>query len=768
MFWRDRSFWVAASATAYASFAALRASSDSPAGWICLFALPALLAAGWTVTARPARGEDRIDEGARAAARVCITGAAMLVAARSGPDTPALVALSNLGVALASIASLVALARMAPLGGLAEPPPSARRLDAAAFGSLLWTVAIALPALRVLAPERSRELHPVAIEYATVAASLSSLGVGIAAAFRARASRYAELGTSDRVSAALSLNLTALAIGLLAALAGVLPPERILPITAAVAAIATAWSSTTRDPTRVSRLLRTTLAVASLAVPPALAAVYAAQMAPGRVGGAIFLACAGCALAGVAAPLVEKRFAPEGARWLSALGAATRAAMNPDPDDALTSALRELRAAAGQGAPPPALYRLDPPEIVSVDRAGFTHVQRAEVPRRLIELADLEPERVLRIEVLRAVEVRRPEVRPILMWLAERGIAAMAVIQDASEPMGLLSVPAGGRTAPMSLEEVRALRQLTDRIGATLGVSSMLARSRDREIVLREQVAALSADRAAALDAARRITGRSEAIARMLERPARAALYSPTARAAADQLERLGQANAPVTLLVAAGIDPVPWGALSHLASPRHAGVLVIMDGANPSECDLARLRDPAESPLVLASGGTLLVLDAHAMARESQSYLGAALPAEAGLIVAVPATIDSLVASGRMHERLADRLGDRAVALPELSSRAEDFQALALSHLAQIGARLGRGPMGLEPRALAALAEHAWPGNDAEFVSVLWRAALVASGPVLGASDLEASGFALPAAQWAAGSGSGAIPIVKRKRSSR
>src|SRR5262249_32001076 len=110
--------------------------------WLALFLLPVALGIAWTLTAPPARGEDRIDAGARSAARACLAGAAILLAARTGPDSPAnpgFVALGNLGAALSGSAALWALARLSSLGGLLEPPAFARRIEAAAFSALFWT-----------------------------------------------------------------------------------------------------------------------------------------------------------------------------------------------------------------------------------------------------------------------------------------------------------------------------------------------------------------------------------------------------------------------------------------------------------------------------------------------------------------------------------------------------------------------------------------------------------------------------------------------------
>ncbi|WP_437639834.1 hypothetical protein [Sorangium sp. So ce854] len=806
---RRRSFWIAAAAVAYTAFAALRASGGHGPAWLALLGLPALLALGFRWVERPPRGEDRIEPAARSAAALCLTGAAMLAAARSGPTGLALIALGNLGAAMASMAALVGLARIAGLGGLLEPPPSTRRLDAAAFASLFWTVAVALPAVSAVAPARAEGLDPLLVHYATSAASLGSLTVTLVALARLRIARRLELGVADRVEAALLLSATALAVGVAAAFVGVASPEAIMPVTSAIAAVCVAFCTVAADAAQVSRALRLTLALAALSTPPALLAVYAVHEAPrgdlglrgapqSSIGVAVFAACAICALAGLAAPALARRFAPEGARWLGAFDAATRAAMTPEPEAALEtalSALREASDAAMAGQAPPALYLLSPPERVTVDRAGYARTEPAQVPARLIELAQVEPERVLRVEAAEAVEVRRPEVRPLLAWLAERDVGVVALVNDAEGPIGALAIPRGRRASPMTLEEVNGLRALADRLGAVIAVSAMLSGSRGREVAARREAEERAREVARLERAVAQSAGRFRAIAALLARPARAAAYSPAARAALEQLERLGEAGGPVTLLTAPGVDAVAWGAVVHLSSARAAGPLAIVDGAAPAPeafaqafaqargaaperggaapvagddgtpRALALWRDPDSSPIEAARGGTLLILDAQALSAEVQSYLGAALPDDVGLVVAVPQTVDALVATGQMSERLADRLGDRAVALPPLASRAEDLRALALDHLARIGVRLRGRPFGLDLRALQAVLDHPWPGNDAEMGAVLLRAALVAEGDVIGDKELSAIGFASQAAPSERPEGAWSEPRRPRRR---
>src|SRR4051812_46636325 len=102
---RIRSFWVAAAAVAYVAFAALRMAGGHGWPWVALVGLPIGLGFVWRLT--EVRGTGRVEPAARSATRACLTGAAILVAARSGPDGPGFAALANLGAAVATMSALV-------------------------------------------------------------------------------------------------------------------------------------------------------------------------------------------------------------------------------------------------------------------------------------------------------------------------------------------------------------------------------------------------------------------------------------------------------------------------------------------------------------------------------------------------------------------------------------------------------------------------------------------------------------------------------------
>ncbi len=753
----------------------MQAAGPSALTWAALVGLPAALAFFWRRTEAPQRGEDRVDPEARAAMRACLWGAAIFLAARTGPaGRPAFDAAANVGTGTAAVAGLIALARITPLGGLLQAHPTTRSLDAAVFTGVLWGIAVALPAFRALWPERSILLDPLAIDYATTTAGIGSLLVLVATAWRLRALRRFELGTGDRAAGALALALTAFLVAVPASAADLAAPDRVLPLGVVVGASACAWTATTREPTTVSSALRGILAVMILGAPTILVGGVLARQMPERAGAIALVACSLSIVVGLVARAVARPLGPEQSRWLDAIEGASRGALQPEPEAALRSALMALGQASALPGVRPELWRNDPEEVLSIDLAGYLHVAKGEAPQRLYELALAEPERTLRDEALRAVVVRRAEVRPLLAWFETRRAFSATVIVDEDGPLGFILLPRGARTTPMTLEEARAVRLLADRISALLSVSSALARSREREL------AAIA--RADSLDAERRrleviIDGAGErhvSFAESLARSVRVAQYSPAARQTAEAIERFGRMGSPITLIAPHGADARGWAALAHLASARRTGPIVVVDGASSVEHDPRRWESD-RSALRLADGGTLALLDASALPIEVQEIVGRTLARHAQAAhpsrVAPPAIVasvreppEALLAAGTLSPALGAWLSAEPVSIPPLADRAEDLRSLILDELARTGVRIRRGePLGIDASALHLLTEHTWPGNEAELAGVIARAAGAAAGRVVTAADLASIGF-----RPTPSSGTPVPPSLRRRPSSR
>jgi hypothetical protein len=728
--------------------------AGSPLPWIALLVLPALLAEAWRRTAVPA-GKDEVSQTSRSALRAVAWGSLLWLAARTGPaGRPALDAAANLGTGTAAVAVLVAIARIAPRAGLLKPPKAALSLDAATFAGFLWAIATALPLGFALLPAERVRLDPLMIDYATTSAAIASLLVFVAASFRLHALRRLELGVGDRASGALSLAITTFSVAIPAGLLDVAPPDRILPVAVCVAALSMAWAATTPEPTTVSSGLRGILSILILGTPIILGAGAIVRSAPEHSGAILLSATTLCIFVGLIARAVAKPLGPEQSRWLDAIEAASRGALQPEPDSALRAALEALGKTATTPDARPAIFRNSPSEMLSVDVAGYLHVEPADAPQRLYELANEEPERTLRAEALNALAVRRPEVRPLIAWFDDRHAFSATLVVDEDGPIGFILLPAGTRTQAMTLEEARAVRVLGDRISALLAVSSALARSRERELK-----AVSRADRVD--DECKRLehiifasSGRHVELSERLARTVRTTAYSPAARQALERLQRLGKQGAPISLLAPPGVEAIGWAAHAHLESARAGGAFVVVDGTNPAEHAREIWEDKDRSPLVLADGGTLAILDVAVLPREiqdmiAQSFSRRALAlsvsavAKPGLIVTLRVPLSRLLEEQRLSRDLSRWLGESEVVLPTLAERAEDLQALALESLSRVGLSLRGEPLGLEPSAMRLLAEHDWPGNELEFRARLLSAARRAPGTVVRADDLLATGFA-------------------------
>ncbi len=753
MIGRSRSFWLAVAALAYVCFGAAHLAG-SPLPWFALIGLPGLLAEAWRRTTVP-EGKDDVSLTSRSALRVVAWGGLLWVAARTGPaGRPALDAAANLGAGCAAVAALVAIARISPHAGLLKPPRAALSLDAATFAGFLWALAVALPLGIALLPAERVRLDPLMIDYASTSASIGSLLVFVAASFRLRALRRLELGVGDRAAGALALAISALSVAIPASLLDVAPPDRILPVAVCIAAWAMTWAATTPEPTTVASGLRGTLAILILGTPIILGAGTVVRSTPEHSGAILLGATTLCIFVGLGARSVARPLGPEQSRWLDAIESASRGALQPEPDSALRAALEALGKTATLPGARPAIFRNSPPEMLSVDVAGYLHVQTAEAPDRLYELASEEPERTLRAEALHALAVRRPEVRPLIAWFEDRRAFSATLVVDEDGPIGFILLPAGTRTSAMTLEEARAVRVLGDRISALLAVSSALARSRDRELK-----AVSRADRVD--DECKRLehiifaaSGRHLELAERLSRSVRTTAYSPAARQALERLQRLGKQGAPISLLAAPGVEAIGWAAHAHLESARAGGAFVIVDGTNPTEHARELWQDAERSPLTLADGGTLTILDVAVLPLEIQDLIAhsfarrtTALPissvAKPGLFVTLRVPLQRLLEEGRLSRDLTRWLGASELVLPTLSERPEDLQALALETLSRVGLSLRGEPLGLEPAAMRLIAEHDWPGNELELQARLLSAARRAPGAVVRAEDLLATGFA-------------------------
>ena len=164
---------------------------------------------------------------------------------------------------------------------------------------------------------------------------------------------------------------------------------------------------------------------------------------------------------------------------------------------------------------------------------------------------------------------------------------------------------------------------------------------------------------------------------------------------------------------------------------------------------------------LELAAGGTFFLAEVGELKPELQAKLlrvlqerrfervgGArSLDANVRWIAATNRDLRAMIASGRFREDLYHRIAVFPIHIPPLRDRRGDLPRLAETLLRRIGDRLGRPSLSLDEAAMKKITTGRWPGNARELANALERAAILAEGEVLAASNLWIEGEP-PAAQ--------------------
>jgi hypothetical protein len=281
-----------------------------------------------------------------------------------------------------------------------------------------------------------------------------------------------------------------------------------------------------------------------------------------------------------------------------------------------------------------------------------------------------------------------------------------------------------------------------------VGVSSALARSRQRELEASERLGVLQRETAQLSAIVQSRAEQSSLLVHALAAGVRRHAYSAAARLAIAELERLSRTGADVALIVPPGVEVLGWAALAHLAGPRRQGELALLNASDSA------LQDPAywegKSPSAALAGATVLITNLPALPPAAQDSLairlaqrGADAALDFTLIAPLAATLSPLVEERRVTRSLGQYFSASELRLPALVDRPEDVRALVFDRLDRAGARHGLEPLGVEPQALRLLVDYGWPGNELELEHVVTRAAHAAEGPRVTVADLARVGFA-------------------------
>ena len=111
---------------------------------------------------------------------------------------------------------------------------------------------------------------------------------------------------------------------------------------------------------------------------------------------------------------------------------------------------------------------------------------------------------------------------------------------------------------------------------------------------------------------------------------------------------------------------------------------------------------------------------------------------ADVRVLAATNRDLKERVAAGAFRQDLYYRLAVLAIRTPPLREHPEDLALLVEELLERARARGGRGPVALEPRALAAMQRYAWPGNVRELRNVLERALVLCPASVIRLEDCQ------------------------------
>jgi two-component system response regulator AtoC len=230
-----------------------------------------------------------------------------------------------------------------------------------------------------------------------------------------------------------------------------------------------------------------------------------------------------------------------------------------------------------------------------------------------------------------------------------------------------------------------------------------------------------------------------------------------------EALKKVARTNATVLLLGESGTGKEVAARSVHAWSPRAHAPFVAVNCAALAETLLESelfghekgsftgAHAMRRGRIELAEGGTLFLDEIAELKVELQAKLlrvlqerrferlGGARTMEADVrwIAATNRDLDEMIEAGRFREDLFHRLAVFPVRLPPLRERRLDILPLAEALLLGIGRDLARPGLRLSPEAQKLVAEAAWPGNVRELANALERAAILAEGPELRASDL-------------------------------
>jgi two-component system response regulator FlrC len=229
-----------------------------------------------------------------------------------------------------------------------------------------------------------------------------------------------------------------------------------------------------------------------------------------------------------------------------------------------------------------------------------------------------------------------------------------------------------------------------------------------------------------------------------------------------EALRKVAPTNASVLLVGESGTGKEVAARTIHAWSARAAGPFVAVNCAALPETLLESelfghekgaftgATASRRGRIELADGGTFFLDEIGEMKPEVQAKLlrviqerrfervggSRTIEADVRWIAATNRDPDELRAAGALRDDLYHRLAVFPVHLPPLRERPADILPLANTLLRRIGPQLGRAHLELDDDAKQLVQRGTWSGNVRELANALERAAILATGPRIRASD--------------------------------
>lgn len=117
-------------------------------------------------------------------------------------------------------------------------------------------------------------------------------------------------------------------------------------------------------------------------------------------------------------------------------------------------------------------------------------------------------------------------------------------------------------------------------------------------------------------------------------------------------------------------------------------------------------------------------------------------------VVAATNRNLPEAIKQGKFREDLYYRLKVFPVQVPPLRERAEDIPLLVWTFVQEFSLRMGKKITQVPRKTMEALQRHPWPGNVRELRNVIEHSAIMTTGEVLWAPELESTGTFTAVAQ--------------------